>query len=317
MWTASEFDNVHEFRTSADKLWTPDLVNYNGRLINEDSRDNNQLITIKSSGKVEYLVRRKIEIFCEIFIGNVATFPFDGHECGLLLGSNSYTISQVNLMARNLNQMKFNRGSSLNRWKLINVVVNHDQAQFRNETYSLIIYKFKLHRQSSEAHLIKLLVAISVITTLIVIWLPTRYLTQRLITTLIAIVVNLIILQASRQAVGYAPEVHLVDFVHVLLIVNIVSIIATVVNYYLSAKCYSNALPMKLASLVNGPVGKIAALELTGITYELRNEMNKVAPGAEQLSPVLQEEWILLATLIDRLIFVGAVFAVCVHYPRW
>ena len=296
----------------------PDIIAYNGGVSSSNHEDMLPII-LSSTGHVTRLVKMKLEVNCPIQEKILAAYPNDGHECALVIGSLNHNLGELELVPTNahLNVNRKTREKS-NQWILSGNTTHRDQAHFRNSSWSILTYKFKLQRQSTELSRTRHLIAIAIIATLLTLWLPPRFVSQRLIAISLSAALNLFIISQLTHAIGSANNINLEHFVNVLLIINGSCLVEAVVVFFIASKCYSQALPIRLASAVNGPFGKLIGLEMTGITYDLKTEMSKLdESNGQQLCLVLQEEWILFGVLIDRICFAIAIFCIVSAYPRW
>ncbi|KAI1289483.1 Neuronal acetylcholine receptor subunit alpha-6 [Halotydeus destructor] len=309
--------NISDIHVDQQEVWSPDLLAYNG-VGNMDvySGAGTSMATIHFDGHVSLITSRTLSVFCPMGNG-VASFPADSHECAIVFGSASHNILNLDLLpAAYPYQIAPSWKQDNPEWQITGNWTRRDQGQWRNQTWSTMVFKYKLHRVTGDLlGLIRALACGAIFGTLIVFWIPPRLIELRIFVIVATMASDLFLITLIASEVGNWISTGYTGWLIVLLHINVYSLIHSLICYFVSSKCYSTALPVRLASAVNGPFGKVLGLELTGITYDLKTEMNKQDQTGQQLCLVLQEEWILFAVLLDRIMFVFFLSYIWTKYP--
>lgn len=207
-------------------------------------------------------------------------------------------------------------------WILTDCISYRDEIHFDNETYASVTMKLRIVRKAGiYESCIKYPLVFMIIFSLVIYWLPPKSIGSRLFISFSNVIMGFLLIIWINMKIGYpesssSPPV-LLSYLSLLIFMNSLSIILSVIIYYVASKLYHSALPMRLASAVNGPLGKLLLLEFTGLTYDLKTELEKREDGTGPLCIVLQEEWVLLAVFFDRLVFITYFITILSTYPTF
>lgn len=268
--------------------------------------------TVSSKGRVSLILPRSFQLLCP-FRTVLKSFPHDSHVCTFAFASNVHHLGLLDIALR---EGGFHSEFQSSEWRTEKNATIRDQVHFNNETWAVASFKIKLTRKvANYFHLLTLPVLVSCSAALLVFLLPPRFLFQRLVlivtSSSLVIYANITI----ANTLGNSAETDLGCFLGLLSILNILGLTFSTFVYFLASKAYSSPLPFKLASVVNGPIGKALAIELTGDTFDLRTELTRNEESSAKLCVVLQEEWVLFAVFIDRVCFLVALSLALAFYP--
>ena len=278
------------------------------------------IVSINKDGIVHALIRTAIESSCRV---TADYYPFDVHTCDIGIGTLSNEIDFF-LDAHNIRDTQdVSCMTSPPDFRIIESVSTREGHKIRdkfqgNTTYSRIIHKVVIARtDASFEHLIRPMLILITISTLIVYWMPPKSFSMRLFLIFFTVAASFALILVSGNEVGYTRASRLQCFLCTVIMMNLASIIVSQAIFLSASKVYTSALNMRLASCVNGLAGKVLLLEFTAISYDLKTEMEKKVEGSGPLCIVLQEEWVLLAALMDRIVFFIYLCILCVLFPSF
>ena len=269
-------------------------------------------IIITSSGCVRWAIKTRLTSLCDM---TVDLFPFDRHQCTLSFGSWS---DDIYLRIRKTNIQEDGHNPS---WIMKSVHLdghwNDMRNSSRNETDDRHIdIVIDVERGPSLYHrFIKFILIVIVVLILTVFWLNPKWIYIRLSFSLLVITISFLTLLHSNQFIGFSDNSILQSFLCWIVLTCLVNIFISFIVYCIGNRVYKSPLPMRLASAVNGPLGKILLLEQTGIMYDLRSQSEKRVEGSGSLCVILQEEWLLFAVLLDRFFFIIHLALFCAIFP--
>ncbi|XP_046399069.1 acetylcholine receptor subunit alpha-type acr-16-like [Ischnura elegans] len=147
-WTPADYGNISQLDVNTREIWVPDLSIYNSGDMNSDMTFKRTDCIVDDKGHVQCVPVAKWPVHCT---PNLREWPYDLHECSMILGSWSYTgeLLDFDLLHQGITLDDFlgNREWELKNVSAVKEVKTYDCCP--NQTYPLVMYKFILKRHAS------------------------------------------------------------------------------------------------------------------------------------------------------------------------
>ncbi|KAI8515219.1 hypothetical protein Bbelb_078100 [Branchiostoma belcheri] len=92
-WNPREHDNIKKLNYPTDRLWTPDLLPYNSRIL-DSGIDTSVNCIVMSNGEVTYIPRWLTHTSCAF---DATYYPYDVQTCNVKLGSWTHHVGELDL----------------------------------------------------------------------------------------------------------------------------------------------------------------------------------------------------------------------------
>ncbi len=91
-WNPTEYWNITQLRFQRDKIWTPNIVIQDTLAYVPYLGSDDLPVIVTNDGSARFDVEVKAQTGCKIII---TAFPFDQHECRIVIGSDTYFLNEL------------------------------------------------------------------------------------------------------------------------------------------------------------------------------------------------------------------------------
>ncbi|XP_034101654.1 neuronal acetylcholine receptor subunit alpha-2 [Drosophila albomicans] len=332
IWNASEYDNITKVHMSGHKLWKPQITLFNSAVEEGNFLVSTQLI-LSSDGSVLWVTPAVYTAYCSL---NMRNWPYDEQTCKLKIGT--WSMNHIDAVYNKENhELNYENVVESTEWEILSGLTKF----VHKDIYNYIEFTFRVKRRSSMYTAVIYTPAICiVILALSTFWLPPQMGEKILLNGILIVLISAFLMYFAQLLPVLAENTPLiVVFYSASLLLLSLSMIIEVVVLYLATAQHKRRLPDFLKNLLNGKLGtwlflsyfsneseSMTARNGNGIIKELDDHVYENAD--EPINPLdinsevpsaraLQYDWVLLATAVDRICFLGfgLVFAVlCIVY---
>lgn len=308
------------------EVWQPDVVLYNTAGSNIDHYGQTNLI-IYTNGQVLWVPPATFSAFCEL---DLTLWPYDKQRCSLVLGSWTYHGYALALNKDEKEPHTIELSVENSEWKILTVESSRHDKTYAccPEPYPDVTYTIEIQRRSPTYKAV-IVGPASVIVLMILagFWLPATSGEKIFLNGIVAVMITLYLLYFSHKLPVMAFHVPLIVlFYSTSLFMVCFSVIISVAVLNLSRTKRIVAVPWLIRKLIHGPVGKLLLLNgqarctkesPMGLTSEegaeeehpddggrFAADNRQIVADRDQGRGGYQQDWIVLATAVDRLAFI-------------
>ncbi|XP_055539135.1 acetylcholine receptor subunit alpha-like 1 isoform X3 [Wyeomyia smithii] len=300
-WNPAQYGNLDVIRTNPDSVWRPDLVLYNNARGSDNLHYGKTNVLIYHNGKVLWVPPTDYHSFCEL---NLRLWPFDYQTCFLKIGSWTYDGFKLNLTASENPEIDISVPN--NEWSIRKVTTDRNIVYYKccTEPYIDIQYNITLQRHTSTHKAIVISPAfVIMLLSLSVFWLPPHCGEKIVLNAVIILIVTIFLIYFAQQLPAMSGNTPLiVNFFSTTLYLVAISTITSVIVLRLARTRHFQPPSRVLKSQLDGCLGSV--LGVSSGSGTLPSDEDKEASGGENIGDPKQRDWLRVATLIDRLIFV-------------
>ncbi|XP_078694943.1 neuronal acetylcholine receptor subunit alpha-3-like [Branchiostoma floridae x Branchiostoma belcheri] len=151
-WNPREHDNIKKLNYPADRLWTPDLVPYNSRLI-DSGIDTSVSCIVMSNGEVTYIPRWLTHTSCAF---DATYYPYDVQTCNVKLGSWTHHVGELDLrLAPGRDSISLEPFTEDSTWKIKKTEAKRQVMQYACCPESFVHVDFSIALQRSPSALLQ------------------------------------------------------------------------------------------------------------------------------------------------------------------
>lgn len=276
-------------------------------------------LILYESGDVIWVPPAKLNVFCEM---DLTYWPFDTQNCSFVFGSWTYHAFDLDLHldANAPHELELQVENS--EWLIVNISSTRHEKVYSccAEAYPDVTLTVKLQRRSPTFKLVVLTPATVVVLLILAsFWLPAASGEKIILNGIVILVITLFMLYFAQQLPVMAFHTPLVvKFYATSLILVAYSMIISTIVLACARSQHAFAVPWLLKKFTDGRLGKILLLEHLRVPLNILHrgeEMRENAAFEEThtaddrqiiqgtAKSVHQQDWIILATAIDRLSF--------------
>ncbi|GAB6026223.1 hypothetical protein CHUAL_012430 [Chamberlinius hualienensis] len=323
-WDPYEYGGITHLVLPHELLWTPDISPYNSADADDIGKFGHWSIYLNDDGSVQWIPQITLTTTCQL---NHQMFPFDDQHCNILLGSWAHDTSTLELQLseeHNTSQVSLIEFYTENPlWELYSVVARPKHLlteECCSEPYNAIEYKLHLKRKSSLQKVI--VVFPCLITTLLtaaIYWLSPNA-TEKITLGGIVLIIQatfLLYLGWYIPQGGSSTPVIVLYCGNTLILTALTIIVSIVVINISRSKFHHTPIPTAIKLLMNGPVHKLLCIKsqnhqkrsaklLDENHVELGDTGNHNGHSHDDHHSIsINTEWIIFATIIDRICFIA------------
>lgn len=323
MWKPSEYDNITEIALRTREVWKPDIQLMDG---NDGGQLDDNHVVLTHDGHFQWTPAAIYVAYCNL---NMINWPHDQQTCKLKIGSWGLKDikSDVNFMGKGdtSSSKKIDSSVPSTEWEIV-----ESSAKFVSQDYyGYMEYTLTIQRESSiYKAIIYTPASCIVILALAAFWLPPHMGGEKiLINGLLIIVIAAFLMYFAQLLPIVANKTPLVVLFYstTLLFLSFSTIIEVAVLYLATAK-HKRRIPDVLKKLLHGKVGTWLLLSQFCVSLEPNSDQTKemdehlyengkdadddatnpldINPNEVSVSRMIQFDWVLLATAVDRVFFV-------------
>ncbi|XP_030565430.1 neuronal acetylcholine receptor subunit alpha-2 [Drosophila novamexicana] len=322
-WNILQYDNITKLHIPDHKVWKPQITLFNAAADEVNYLVSTQVI-LSNDGSFLWVPPAVYTAYCNL---NMINWPYDEQTCKLKIGTWSLSHLQAEYNAHNKNALDYEELVQSTEWQIVS-----GWTQFvHQDYYSYVEFIFTAQRRSSMyTAVIYTPATCIVLLALATFWLPPQMGEKIMLNgILILLIAGFLMYFAQLLPVlaGNTPLV-VVFYSASLLLLSISTVIEVVVLYLATAQ-HKRRVPDFVKRLLHGKLGNwlllsqfINVTELpasqqgNGIAKELDEHVYDNAddlmtspldinPSEAPSARALQFDWVLLATAVDRLCFIG------------
>ncbi|KAH8409516.1 hypothetical protein KR222_007698, partial [Zaprionus bogoriensis] len=320
-WNPKEFENITKLAMPSHKVWKPQITLFNaadddGAYLAETTK-----VIIKSSGTILWVPPAVYTAYCKL---NMRNWPYDEQTCKLKIGT--WAQDRINAYYDIPKQaLCFEELAQSTEWEMVGVKTTN----VTEDHYNYIEFLFTARRRSSMyTAVIYTPASCIVVLALSTFWLPPQMGEKILLNGTLIILTSVFLMYfASLLPVLADNTPMIVLFYSSSLMLLCISTIIEVVVLYLSTAQHKRRVPDFLKRLLHGRLGSFLLLsnftneqesrlaqgngiakELEENVYDNADEITNpldINPILEPSARALQFDWVLLATAVDRVCFIG------------
>uniref|UniRef100_A0A6B2EBZ9 Putative nicotinic acetylcholine receptor alpha 10 subunit n=1 Tax=Phlebotomus kandelakii TaxID=1109342 RepID=A0A6B2EBZ9_9DIPT len=318
-WNESDYGGLTTIHVADHEIWQPDVVLYNSASGNAVDHYGHTHSILSSNGDVLWVPPCQFSVFCAF---DLQDWPLDQHTCRIVLGSWTYDGNKINLNIYEGEGITLEMYVLNHEWEIVDTHIKRNEKIYVccPEPYVDISYNITIARKSTMYKAIVVTpVTLIVLLTLATFWLPPTAGEKILLNGVIAVIICLYMFYLSYLVPAMTFNTPLVVFFlnSCLYLVGFSTVIAVAV-ISLSRNKYAFTMPWAIKSALDGRFGKILGLHLFQVqpniqqrSEELREppfEENNTPDDRHMIHPISksssQQDWVVLATAIDRLTFI-------------
>ncbi|KAL7045518.1 hypothetical protein ACKWTF_002249 [Chironomus riparius] len=295
-WNISDYDNITHFHVSADEIWTPDLTVYNSaeaQIIDHFAKTNK---IIYSNGDILWVPTAKFETYCNM---DLKIWPFDEQKCEIKIGSWTYNSNQINLKMDMVTPIDAKSHYNNLEWEVLNGTAERHEKFYSccPEPYGDVTFYLNFRRRSPMFKAIAIVPAAAIVfMTLTAFWLPPQAGEKLLLNGFACIMICILLMYFSQllPILAASSPIIVTIYSHTLYLLCISFIIsAIVINMSRNRKSQPNTI-----------IGDNQAEELKKAPFEENDDIQIIQTNIRTKAQLIQNEWIHLASIIDRIAFV-------------
>lgn len=301
------------------EIWQPDIVLYNNAGANLDHYGQTNLLLF-NSGDVLWVPPAQFGVFCEM---DLTHWPFDTQNCSFVFGSWTYHSLALNLDMETTAFHEMDLQIENSEWLILNISSTKHDKKYAccEELYPDVTLSIQIQRRSPTYKLVVITPATVVVLLLLAgFWLPATSGEKIILNGVVAVIITLLMLYFAQQlpVMAFATPLVVKFYATSLVLVAYSMIISTIVLACARPQ-HAFAVPWLLKKFTDGRLGKMLLLEHLRVPPSMMHrgeEMRENAAFEEthtaedrqiiQGTPKSvhhQQDWIILATAIDRLSF--------------
>ncbi|XP_046575829.1 neuronal acetylcholine receptor subunit alpha-7-like [Haliotis rubra] len=158
-WNPTEYSNTTHLRFQRNKIWTPNIVIQDTLAYVPYLGSDELPVIVTSDGSARFDVEVKAQTFCKIVI---TAFPFDHHECKVVIGSDNYFLSELYISYFEANEFSLVESPE---WEVLQIKSQHESELTRMYNLHWFSVSISLKRQSLY-YVVNLVLPILIISTL-------------------------------------------------------------------------------------------------------------------------------------------------------
>ncbi|GAB0093407.1 neuronal acetylcholine receptor subunit alpha-4 [Sergentomyia squamirostris] len=324
-WNASDYGGLATIHVADHEIWQPDVVLYNSASGNSIDHYGNTHSILSSNGEVLWVPPVQYTVLCELELKH---WPLDEHVCRIVIGSWTYDGNKINLNVYEGEGIILENYVYNHKWDIVETSVKRNEKIYVccPEPYVDLSFNITISRRSPMYKAIVVTpVTVIILLTLATFWLPSNAGEKILLNGIVAVTicVHLTFLHTLIPAMTYSTP-YVVFFLNSCLYLVGFSMVIAVIVLSLSRNKYAYTMPWAIKSSLDGRFGKLLGLHFLQVqpnvqqrSEELREppfDENNTPDDRHMIHPVSkssnQQDWILLATAIDRVAF----FIYCLIY---
>ena len=140
VWNTSRYDQIAVVYFTADELWKPDILLYNGATGANINYYGNTHLLANADGTITWVPPAHLKTFCQL---NFTNWPFDEHQCRLIFGSWVYGRKQIQLVYGNQHYLSELLISNC-EWDILQITINEKLDEFA----SVVEFMFTVRRNN-------------------------------------------------------------------------------------------------------------------------------------------------------------------------
>ncbi|XP_022906879.2 acetylcholine receptor subunit beta-like 1 isoform X1 [Onthophagus taurus] len=304
-WQAENYDGVDMFHVAPHEVWQPDLVVQNSATTTAIAQESTNLLVFKN-GEILWVPTTTFPVLCDF---NLKMWPFDQHRCKLIIGSWAYNSDHVQLQYYgNANNTIVNNRTpdEVLEWHITDFELLMNTRNFCcGNSYPTLVINFTLKRITTcYKSLILSPLIVVIILSLLSFWLPPKSEEKILLNVITTTIIVALMLYFTLKLPAMGNDTPLiVKFYTSTLIITTLSMINAVLIIFLSTTPQKYPVPSMLRKFLNHHLGIYLGLSnyINQDKSNLDNERNK--PPENFYSGKYQDDWILLASVINRILF--------------
>ncbi|XP_037024418.1 acetylcholine receptor subunit alpha-like 2 [Bradysia coprophila] len=316
-WKESDYGGLTSVHMADHELWQPDLLLYNGATGTLTDMYGNSHCIVQSSGDILWVPPTHYQSFCQL---DLRLWPFDTQECTILMGSWTHHGEQIDLQI-NDKGVELDLSTENNQWEVTKASATRHQKYYipNPEPYLDVTFNFTLVRRSPMYKTVVITPAVGVILmTLANFWLPAQSGEKILLNGVNALIIVTFLTYFAQRLPSMAIHTPLVVlFYSSALYMVSFSMIISVIVINLSKTKQAQAIPWYLKRVLDGYFGTVLGLKrISGlapkqpIAEELRDQPFDEHVTSDDHHIIqscskgpIQQDYIILATAIDRVAF--------------
>ncbi|KAH8266508.1 hypothetical protein KR044_009290, partial [Drosophila immigrans] len=331
-WNPLEYDNITQVHMAGHKLWKPQITLFNSAVEEGNFLVSTQLI-LSNNGSILWVTPAVYTAYCSL---NMRKWPYDEQTCKLKIGT--WSLNHIDAAYnKESHELNYENVVESTEWEILSGTTQFVHKDF----YNYIEFTLRVKRRSSMYTAVIYTPAICiVILALSTFWLPPQMGEKILLNGILIVLISAFLMYFAQLLPVLAENTPLiVVFYSASLLLLSISMIIEVVVLYLATAQHKRRLPDFLKSLLNGKLGTWLFLSYFSNESESTNAANGNSIIKEldehvyenddgPINPLdinseipstraLQYDWVLLATAVDRVCFLGfgVVYAVlCIVY---
>ncbi|KAM8718115.1 hypothetical protein ACLKA7_004771 [Drosophila subpalustris] len=321
-WNAREYDNITKVHLSGHKLWKPQITLFNSAVEEGNFLVSTQLI-LSSDGTVLWVTPAVYTAYCSL---NMRNWPYDRQTCKLKIGT--WSLNHIEAVYnRESHELNYENLVQSTEWQILSGTTHFVHRDF----YNYVEFEFTVRRRASMyTAVIYTPATCTVLLALATFWLPPQMGEKILLNGILIVLISAFLMYFAQLLPVLAENTPLiVVFYSASLLLLSISMIVEVVVLYLATAQHKRRLPDFLKRLLNGKLGTWLHLSYFSNESESSSQRNgngivkeldeHVYDNADDLinpldinhssempsARALQYDWILLATAVDRVCFLG------------
>lgn len=319
IWNTSQYGNLQNLHLPDHEIWQPDLTLYNSAIGNAIDHYGNTMCIVSNTGYVIWVPPFQFQVFCEL---DLRYWPFDTQTCKVVLGSWVYNGLEIALDSSKYGGAEVDTFVENHEWSIKNITTTTRSVKYPCcvEHYVSNEYDIVVERRSPVYKTVVITPATCIIImTLTCFWLPPQCGEKIILNGFNIIVISLFMMYFAQKLPIMAIHTPLVVlFYSSSLYLVCISMIVSVIVIYLSKAKHMRKVPWFIKNLLDGWLGRILGVcHLSGQKSqtpardeELRDqpfEDHSTADDSQMINNTtkisIQQDWIILATAIDRVFF--------------
>ncbi|XP_043277948.1 neuronal acetylcholine receptor subunit beta-3-like [Venturia canescens] len=329
-WNPTDYGGLDQLHVGNHEVWQPDIILYNSAAAASIEYYGDTHCLIYSNGTVIWVPPAQFHALCHL---DLRFWPFDTQECYLKLGSWTYHGEEIDLRLSKT-PMHLSATKKYSQWEILSMTADRSLKSYGPHKYVSLVYAFTLKRLAPIYYSTLVAPAATIVFLILVIfWLPPQNSEKMNLCGLTTLIISIFLIYFGHKL----PPLHgkpplLICFYSGCLHVVTFSLIISALVINLSRHPHCRPLPRLLKKILVGKLGQYLALcdEIRLIEsrrsegeQELRenesmggNSYRQSSPGSFNCSEngereniivpatsTNQLEWILAATVVDRLAF--------------
>lgn len=231
-WNQSDYGNLSEIHLANHEIWQPDILLYNSASGSDIDHYGNTYTILYSTGQVLWVPPSTFQTFCAI---DLRYWPFDTHQCSIILGSWTFDGNKVDLkIANETDGISKDLLVENAQWEVTGLKGQRNVKWYSccNEPYIDVQINFTIARRSPTYKAVVIVPATGImLMTLATFWLPAHYGEKILLNgvNLVIIVMFLIYFAQKLTAVAASTPLIVIFYSKMLYLVSFSTIISVVV----------------------------------------------------------------------------------------
>ncbi|XP_022257264.1 acetylcholine receptor subunit alpha-1-A-like isoform X2 [Limulus polyphemus] len=308
VWDPADYDGLSSIHLPDHTIWQPDITIYNSFPATDIDLKTKTLSIVNSAGVVTWVPPATIRVLCPL---DLSLFPDDIQVCKIKIGSWTHDGLNIDLQLKDENMSDLQNHNM--KWQMINIT-GTKVTQYYDccpEPYHSIEYYVRLRRLPvlavSELRHFPILVAILLF--LVMFWVPVNS-KEKLVLGAAAIFMLYGIFISLIQIVSSGAVRITVKPVESLLLIGVVALILEVIVLNLPHLSSSISPPRFLVSFLSGVGGRLICIcgqenrDFSHDRIELTTSDNEDDNSGHQKPQPIDGDWYLIATGLDRILFV-------------